>query len=151
LASVDRTVTPWVVVGGHRPWYTTGGGGCTACQKAFEPLFYKYGVDLAIFGHVHNSQRFLPVNNSVADPAKLNDPKAPVYIVSGGPGNIEGLSAIGKNSTTNIFAYADDFSYSKVSFVDANNLKIDFIRSSTGDVLDSSVLYKSHKQQFVVQ
>jgi hypothetical protein len=74
-----------------------------------------------------------------------------VYIVSGGPGNIEGLSAIGKNSTTNVFAYADDFSYSKVSFVDANNLKIDFIRSSTGDVLDSSVLYKSHKQQFVVQ
>jgi hypothetical protein len=144
-------VTPWLIVGGHRPWYTTGGGGCTACQAAFEPLFYKYGVDLAIFGHVHNSQRFLPVNNSIADPAKLNDPKAPVYIVAGGAGNIEGLSAIGSNSTTNVFAYADDFSYGKVSFVDANRLKVDFIRSSTGDVLDSSILYKSHKQQFVAQ
>jgi hypothetical protein len=74
-----------------------------------------------------------------------------VYIVSGGPGNIEGLTAVGSNSTTNVFAYADDFSYAKVSFQDANNLKVDFIRSSTGDVLDSSVLYKSHKQQFVVQ
>lgn len=151
MASVDRTVTPWLIVGGHRPWYTTGGGACTACQSAFEPLFYKYGVDLAIFGHVHNSQRFLPVNNSIADPAKLNDPKAPAYIVAGGAGNIEGLSAIGSNSTTNVFAYADDFSYGKVSFVDANHLKVDFIRSSTGDVLDSSVLYKSHQQQFVIQ
>jgi hypothetical protein len=152
LASVDRTVTPWVIVGGHRPWYTTKGSSpCTSCQTAFEPLLYKYGVDLAIFGHVHNSQRFLPVNNSIADPAKMNDPKAPMYIVAGGAGNIEGLTSVGANSTTNVFAYADDFSYGKVSFLDANNLKVDFIRSSTGDVLDSSVLYKSHKQQFVVQ
>ncbi|KAH7390743.1 Metallo-dependent phosphatase-like protein [Phaeosphaeria sp. MPI-PUGE-AT-0046c] len=152
LASVDRTVTPWVIVGGHRPWYTTKGSSpCTACQAAFEPLLYKYGVDLAIFGHVHNSQRFLPVNNSIADPAKLNDPKSPMYIVAGGAGNIEGLTSVGGNSTTNVFAYADDFSYGKISFLDANNLKVEFIRSSTGDVLDSSVLFKSHKQRFVVQ
>jgi acid phosphatase type 7 len=36
LASVDRTVTPWLVVSGHRPWYTTGGGEtCSPCQTAF--------------------------------------------------------------------------------------------------------------------
>ncbi|KAJ4299650.1 hypothetical protein N0V90_004896 [Kalmusia sp. IMI 367209] len=152
LASVDRTVTPWVIVGGHRPWYTTKGSSpCTACQAAFEPLLYKYGVDLGVFGHVHNSQRFLPVNNSIIDPAKLNDPKAPMYIVAGGAGNIEGLTSIGGNSTANVFAYADDFSYARMSFMDANNLKVEFIRSSTGEVLDSSVLYKSHSQQFVMQ
>lgn len=91
LSSVDRTITPWVVVGGHRPWYSTGSSSsvCAPCQAAFEPLFYKYGVDLAIFGHVHNSQRFLPANNSVADPNGMNDPKAPLYIVAGGAGNIE--------------------------------------------------------------
>lgn len=49
LASVDRSVTPWVIVAGHRPWYTAGGG-CKPCQNAFEPILYKYGVDLAIFG-----------------------------------------------------------------------------------------------------
>jgi len=52
LASVDRTVTPWLIVGGHRPWYTTGSNQCKPCQAAFEPLLYKYGVDLAVFGHV---------------------------------------------------------------------------------------------------
>lgn len=81
----------------------------------------------------------------------MNDPKAPMYIVAGGAGNIEGLSSIGGNFSTNVFAYADDFSYGKISFLDANNLKVEFIRSSTGDVLDSSKLFKSHKEQFVVQ
>ncbi|OAA66654.1 metallo-phosphoesterase [Niveomyces insectorum RCEF 264] len=153
LASVDRTVTPWLVVGGHRPWYSTGGSGnvCAPCQAAFEPLFYKYGVDVGIFGHVHNAQRFLPVHNGVADPAGLQDPKAPVYIVAGGAGNVEGLSSVGANASTNVFAYADDFSYAAVTFEDAQHLKIDFFRSATGALLDSSVLYKAHKEQFVIQ
>ncbi|KAH8803404.1 Metallo-dependent phosphatase-like protein [Xylogone sp. PMI_703] len=153
LASVDRTITPWVVLGGHRAWYSTGGNGniCSSCQEAFEELMYTYGVDLAIFGHVHNSQRFLPVYNSTADPKGMNDPKAPMYIVAGGAGNIEGTAAVGSNVSFNTFAYADDFSFATIHFQDAHHLRVDFIRSSTGEVLDSSTLYKSHKQQFVVQ
>lgn len=153
LASVDRTVTPWVIVGGHRPWYSTGGSDnlCTACQSAFEPVLYQYGVDLGVFGHVHNSQRFAPVNNSVVDPAGLNDPKSPMYIVAGGAGNIEGLSSVGTNISSNRFAYADDFSYATLNFKDENNLEVNFIRSSTGEILDTSTLYKSHSTQFVVQ
>jgi hypothetical protein len=152
LASVDRTVTPWLIVGGHRPWYSTGGGSvCTPCQTAFEPLLYKYGVDLAIFGHVHNSQRFQPVNNSIADPNGMNNPKAPMYIIAGGAGNIEGLESVGSNVSFNAFAYADDFAYASVNFLDTEHLQVDFIRSSTGAVLDSSVLYKAHTEQFVVQ
>ncbi|KAJ6103835.1 Metallo-dependent phosphatase [Penicillium sp. IBT 16267x] len=151
LASVDRTVTPWLVVAGHRPWYSTGGNGLPASQEAFETILYTYGVDLALFGHVHNSQRFMPVYNNTADPNGMHDPKAPMYIVAGGSGNIEGLSSIGTNVSFNAFAYADDYSYATLNFLDHNNLKVDFIRSSTGEVLDSSVLYKSHKEQFVAQ
>lgn len=152
LASVDRSVTPWLVVGGHRPWYSTGTDNtCTACQAAFESVMYKYGVDIGIFGHVHNSQRFLPMNNSVLDPNGMNNPKAPMYIIAGGPGNIEGLSSIGKNVTGNVFAYADDFSYATVSFLDPQHMQTDFYQSSTGELLDSSILYRSHTEQFVVQ
>ncbi|KAH0289772.1 purple acid phosphatase [Aureobasidium namibiae CBS 147.97] len=151
LASVDRTITPWLIVAGHRPWYSTGDSKniCGPCQTAFEPLFYKYGVDLGVFGHVHNSQRFNPVYNNVADSAGLNNPKAPAYIIAGGAGNIEGLSAVGANYSTNVFAYADEFSYASLKFKDANNLQIDFMRSDTGEVLDSSVLYKQHNVAFV--
>ncbi|KAK8052557.1 acid phosphatase [Apiospora rasikravindrae] len=150
LASVDRTVTPWVVVSGHRPWYTSGEV-CAACQLAFEPLLYKYGVDLAVLGHVHNSQRFQPVYAGEADPKGLDDPTAPMYIVAGGAGNIEGLDKVKKLPKFAAFAYADGFSYGKIKFLDENRLQVDFIRSSTGETLDSSVLYKSHKEQFVVQ
>lgn len=149
LASVDRSVTPWLIVAGHRPWYTTGGrSGCQPCQAAFEPLLYQYSVDLAIFGHVHNSQRFNPVYNNVADPAGLNNPKAPMYIVAGGAGNIEGLSSVGSNYSTNVFAYADDFSYASVKFRNSSYLEVDFIRSSTGEILDTSTLYKKHDTAF---
>jgi hypothetical protein len=156
LASVDRSITPWVVVAGHRPWYTTAGdatshGGCTQCQTAFESIFYRYGVDIGVFGHVHNSQRFLPVYNNTADPAGMNNPKAPMYIVSGGTGNIEGLSAVGDRQSYNAFAYADDFSYASLTFKSKNALQINFIRSSDGSVLDSSTLTKSHNVAFVNQ
>lgn len=100
---------------------------------------------------MHNSQRFLPANNSIPDPAGLDDPKAPMYIVAGGAGNIEGLSAVGTNVSFNAFAYASDFSYATINFLDEHNLKVDFIRSSTGEILDTSTLYKAHTQQFVVQ
>ncbi|KAJ5691850.1 hypothetical protein N7462_001273 [Penicillium macrosclerotiorum] len=153
LASVDRTVTPWLIVAGHRPWYSTGGSNniCDTCQEAFEDLFYTYGVDLGVFGHVHNSQRFLPVVNGTADANGMNDPKAPMYIVAGGAGNIEGLSSVGIKPSYTEFAYADDYSYSTIRFLDENNLQVDFYRSSTGELLDSSTLYKSHSTQFVVQ
>ncbi|KAG9550821.1 Metallo-dependent phosphatase, partial [Aureobasidium melanogenum] len=151
LASVDRTVTPWVIVAGHRPWYSTGGTSntCSPCQSAFEPLFHKYGVDLGIFGHVHNSQRFNPVYNNTADPAGLNNPTFPAYIIAGGAGNIEGLSDVGSNYSTNVFAYGDEFSYATLKFKDTQNLQIEFLRSDTGEVLDSSVLYKEHDVAFV--
>ncbi|KAI0390297.1 Metallo-dependent phosphatase [Xylariaceae sp. FL0594] len=152
LASVDRDVTPWVIVGGHRPWYTTGaGGGCGPCQDAFEPLLYKYGVDLAIFGHVHNSQRIRPVYDNVADPNGYQDPKAPLYIVAGGAGNIEGLSSATIKTKFHDFAYDDDFSYGRVSLLDRNNLQVQIIRSTTGEVLDTASLYKAHGERFVVQ
>ncbi|KAL3437473.1 Metallo-dependent phosphatase-like protein [Aspergillus tetrazonus] len=150
LASVDRDVTPWVIVAGHRPWYTAGSA-CTPCQEAFEGLLYTYGVDLGVFGHVHNAQRFLPVYNSVADSNGMQDPKAPMYIVAGGAGNIEGLSSITKQLDFTEFANDEDYTYSTIRFLDRNHLQVDFIDSVSGEVLDTSTLYKSHEARFVRQ
>ncbi|KKK14085.1 hypothetical protein P175DRAFT_0450354 [Aspergillus ochraceoroseus IBT 24754] len=152
LASVDRTVTPWLIVAGHRPWYTAGSG-CDSCQEAFEELMYTYGVDLGVFGHEHNAQRFLPAYKNVADANGMKDPKAPMYIVSGGAGNIEGLDSISSSSTPSFSAFNNDqdYTYATLRFLDENNLRVDFIRSDTGETLDTSTLYKSHKTQFVRQ
>ena len=151
LASVDRSVTPWLIVAGHRPWYSTGGAGnqCFACQDFFEDLLYEYGVDLALFGHVHNSQRFDPLFKNRTDPRGLNNPTYPMYIVAGGAGNIEGLSKVGSNLTGNRFAYADSQSFARLNFLSREKLGIHFYKSDGAELLDSSVLVKEHNVRLV--
>ncbi|KAI9370240.1 Metallo-dependent phosphatase-like protein [Aspergillus egyptiacus] len=150
LASVDRTITPWVVVAGHRPWYTAGGG-CKPCREAFEELFYRYGVDLGVFGHEHNAQRFWPVYDDVIDTNGMDNPRAPMYIVSGAAGNIEGLTKAIIRPESTAFFNDEDYTYSTIRFLDANHLQVDFIKSTTGEILESSTLYKRHEERFVRQ
>lgn len=45
-----KYTTAWVVAAGHRPWYVSSTTNCTVCQKAFEPIFLEYSVDIALFG-----------------------------------------------------------------------------------------------------
>jgi len=150
LGSVDREITPWVIVAGHRPFYTAGGGDLEV-QVAFEHTFFKYGVDLALFGHVHDLQRFHPVFNSTVDPAGMNNPRAPMYIVMGAAGNIEGLSSLEGMLDFTGFANNDTFGYAALTFQSRTELDISFIKSFDGSVMDKSTLVKEHKERFVLQ
>lgn len=89
LAAVDRSRTPWVIVGLHAPWYNSN----TAHQQegesmrvAIEPLVYAAGVDIVFAGHVHAYE----LNHRINDYKR--DPKGPVYITIGDAGNREGLA-----------------------------------------------------------
>ncbi|KAL3840529.1 hypothetical protein ACJIZ3_025120 [Penstemon smallii] len=68
LESVDRKKTPFVVVQGHRPMYTTG------CRNRdvelrerlvehLEPLLVKNKVSLVLWGHYHKYERFCGISN----------------------------------------------------------------------------------------
>lgn len=151
LASVDRSKTPWLVVTSHRPWVSTGNAGFPILSTTFEKTLYEYGVDLVITGHVHNSQLHRPVFNGTADPAGWYTPKAPAYVVSGGPGNIEGLAKLGDKLNVTEFAYDEDFSYATYHFQSAHALEISFVRSSTGETLFSKTLRSHHHDDFVRQ
>jgi len=66
LATVDRSVTPFVVVGGHRPMYCSGNYSddyrmAEHIADELEDLFFLYEVDLAIWGHYHSYERSCPV------------------------------------------------------------------------------------------
>ena len=97
---------------GHRPFYcnevdpstcvnsSTGPADCR-CQAQYEtsrtgsavkgesylpvePLFYEHGVDLAIYGHVHDYSRFLPVYNRTVRADAANpyvDPQVCVCVI----------------------------------------------------------------------
>ena len=68
LASIDRSKTPWVIVGGHRPIYIDSVNWsplvanedqvvAAALRAALEDLFLKYRVDATWHGHHHSYQR----------------------------------------------------------------------------------------------
>ncbi|OQS06871.1 purple acid phosphatase 20-like [Thraustotheca clavata] len=92
LMSIDRTLTPWLIVVMHGPWYNSNKAHQNhhephhVMKKDMEELLYKYHVNIVFSGHVHAYERSVPVYKNVptAD--------GPVYVVVGDGGNREGLA-----------------------------------------------------------
>jgi hypothetical protein len=72
LRTIDRSLTPWVVLGAHRAMYLNSnyGGGITsdigmmdAMIANLEPLLWTYRVNLGFYGHNHVYQRHSAVLN----------------------------------------------------------------------------------------
>ena len=85
LASVNRSVTPWVLVLGHRPSYyvddSKDGGTIDANINQIEPLLMAYKVDIVLWGHVHNAFRSCPVfNGTCVPPATDGGYDAPIQV-----------------------------------------------------------------------
>ena len=60
LAAVDRRRTPWVLVMVHAPFYNSNGahhGEAELMRQAYEPIFFDFGVDVVLSGHVHAYER----------------------------------------------------------------------------------------------
>ncbi|XP_041003557.1 purple acid phosphatase 15 isoform X1 [Juglans microcarpa x Juglans regia] len=89
LASVDRSITPWLVAAWHPPWYSSYQAHYreVECMRvAMEELLYSYGVDIVFNGHVHAYERSNRVYNYTLDPC------GPVYITVGDGGNREKMA-----------------------------------------------------------
>ncbi|KAH0916462.1 hypothetical protein HID58_030908 [Brassica napus] len=85
LESVNREKTPFVVVQGHRPMYTTSNEVRDAMirQKMvehLEPLLVENDVTLALWGHVHRYERFCPMRNNTCGKLWRG---SPVHLVIG--------------------------------------------------------------------
>lgn len=70
LQNIDRSRTPWVIVGVHRPIYTSSIYGnnfksdvnvAEDLRNSLEEVFYQYQVDMTWAGHVHLYERTCPV------------------------------------------------------------------------------------------
>jgi hypothetical protein len=113
LEEVDRKVTPWVVIVAHKPLYCSQNEEssmimqvCTiqarVMRDAYEGIFIQYEVDLGIFAHIHLYERTLPVkyHETIVDYEHLEDtevfynPKAPIYVINGVAGNLEGENIV---------------------------------------------------------
>jgi len=81
LTTVNRDLTPWVVVQVHRPLYSSAPIDPTGdlMRSKFEPLFLKYNVDVVLAGHKHYYERMCAINFGTCG-------TGPVYIVDGSSG-----------------------------------------------------------------
>ena len=87
LAQFDRAKTPWLVAMMHAPWYNSNKGHigeAKPMKEHMESLFYRYGVNLVLNGHVHSYERTKQVYQNHTDPC------GPVYLNLGDGGNREG-------------------------------------------------------------
>ncbi|CAF3389336.1 unnamed protein product [Rotaria sp. Silwood1] len=66
LRSVNRSRTPWIIVGSHRPMYASETDEPydfikIMLQFYLESLFYQYHVDVNLFAHKHSYERTCPM------------------------------------------------------------------------------------------
>ncbi|KAJ9468871.1 Purple acid phosphatase 18 [Diplonema papillatum] len=92
LRMVDRSVTPWLFVGLHAPWYNSNKHHQNEPEEngmrlAMEPLLHQYAVDILFAGHVHAYERSQGVYNKSVLPGAM------IEINIGDGGNREVLEA----------------------------------------------------------
>ena len=89
LSSVNRDVTPFVIVYGHKPMYSSNSyhGSEVELRVALETMYVAHGVDLVIAGHDHFYERTYPVaGDTVVDTGKdgrFARGYAPIHLVIG--------------------------------------------------------------------
>ncbi len=88
LAAYNRSLTPWLILIGHAPWYNSNADHTNDGQLmrlTLEPMLYAAGLNFAAWGHVHAYERSVPVYGGQPDP------KGAVHVTLGDGGNREGL------------------------------------------------------------
>jgi hypothetical protein len=96
LMAVDRSITPWIIVGWHRPQYLNQPGfnnvtgDSLVAQKLIaevEPLFAEYGVDVVFSGHIHRYSRSCPVFKGTCVGYNADgSAKGPIHVMTGNAG-----------------------------------------------------------------
>lgn len=146
---MDRSINPRprIIVHGHKPlycssptpaecdaWYSrqregvplpsSSAGNTTAVmEKRFglEELFHRFGVDVYLCGHQHNSERHYDVAFGASTQSTV-DPPATTYIVTGAGGNREGITPFTTDAPPRVASRALEWGYSVLEIHNATHL-----------------------------
>lgn len=143
LASVDRSRTPWLIVGGHRPVYVDSlyekppdgdQDVARALRASLEPLFVQHRVDMTWHGHHHSYQRTCPVVNMTCVD------EGPVHLVIGHAG--AGLCYNVQPQAPSVFRRVEvAHGFAEVE-ADGETLRVTVVRNDDGRVMDEVLLTK---------
>ncbi|KAL5482027.1 hypothetical protein EMCRGX_G022307 [Ephydatia muelleri] len=134
LRSVDKKITPWIVVAGHRPMYCSEDYPADYevtlnMQQALEDLFHQYRVDLALWGHYHSYERTCPVYRNACDPVK-----GIVHVMVGSAGMF--MVHADKYDVPWSAHFELSYGYGRVTVSNESSLLWEYVRSIDGSVGD---------------
>jgi hypothetical protein len=133
-ASDNRANVPWIIVTGHRPFFSSVvsvPGNCSACGSAFIPYILNYTVDLYIAGHVHWYERLYPINaDGIAVANNYTDSPGFIHITNGAGGAAEGAESI--VSTISASAkIVTGYGYVQLQIQNSSNAVLNFYSTNT--------------------
>lgn len=117
-------------------------------KDQFEDLFYKHKVDIVISAHTHLYERKFPIYNEniqnceVMDTNSCIKAKAPIFIVTGVPGNPESYAYGAKTWQPFTAFQSSHLSFGKLKIVNETYLAWEQVLSDTYEVIDYLHLYK---------
>ncbi|KAL9239311.1 hypothetical protein vseg_013646 [Gypsophila vaccaria] len=145
LKKIDRTITPWVVVLVHAPWYNSnkahqGEKESIDMRKAMERLLYEARVNIVIAGHVHAYERFTNVYDGKANKY------GPVHITIGDGGNREGLARSFKDPKPEISIFREaSFGYGELHVIDSMHAQWTWFRNQDDEAVSADTcLFTNH-------
>eukprot|EP00035_Acanthoeca_spectabilis_P036634 m.40761 g.40761 ORF g.40761 m.40761 type:complete len:281 (-) comp8126_c0_seq2:25-867(-) len=145
LGRVDRSVTPWVVVFGHKALYCSTDdyydcevNGPLHIAPSIEPLLHQHRVDLYLTGHVHNYERTYPVFNGTVTAKSYANTTATVHVVVGMAGCDEGLTPgfVSPSPPWSVKREAQ-LGYASLEFASPTEMTFNYLLSNTGAVADT--------------
>lgn len=167
-SSEQRAKRPWLVVFGHRPMYCSSRDG-DDCSKdsnilrrglpfvggfALEQLLYEFGVDVELYSHEHQYERFLPIfdgrvlNGTGGASRPYHNARAPVHVISGSAGCQERLDPFEGQPARGSARRISEYGYTRVR---ATRCRLEFQQVSddcAGTVVDSFELTKDRLHSF---
>lgn len=150
LNTIDRSVTPWLVFLGHKCMYSEQDDEFDSLfREVLEPVLIDAKVDLGVYGHKHDWQRFCSLVDSTcvmrSDNGVYRNPPAPVHLVVGMGGRNFDFEKKKKSLARqqNLFeVFIEELGYGRVS-VNMTHFNIDFVVESDGSVPDKLLIIKN--------
>ena len=142
-AQKNRKSRPWIIVLGHRPFYTSAKIDWPPwvranIQKVFEPIFAEFKVDLYMSAHVHAYERLTGIYNGAVNFSATS------YITNGAAGNKEGHQHLSGNAPKYVsHRNSQDFGFGLLSVHNVTALSWQFIRSEDGGIDDHAWITKA--------
>jgi hypothetical protein len=139
LTNVNRKLTPWIIISGHRPIYVSANYTednlfAEGIQRELDSLFYEYKVDVYLSGHYHSYERTCKLFNYQC----VDD--GVVHILSGAPAYLDEEPWLEPKPSWSIIRF-QKLGYSKF-FVNGDILNGVFVNSKTGEIEDKFEILK---------